>query len=252
VTSASRFRNNVGSYGFLDDPAGRAVRGSRIVTLLREFHRTDLDTLCMLDVGCSAGLMTREVARQMSFAVGVDPDPSAIRYATDRLSKSGQLSFACCAGEALPFADETFDIVLCNHVYEHAQDPHAMMREIARVLRHGGVCWFAAGHAFQLIEPHYRLPLLSLLPRPIASWIVRVARRGDEYDIRFLPPWRMQELFAPFQHSVCLTSEILRAPDRYGLQQSVLQNTAIRAAVRVAAPLLAWVAPTQHWLLTRK
>lgn len=39
---------------------------------------------------------------------------------------------------AIPFADNTFDIVLCNHVLEHVRDDIRAMREIHRVLKQGG------------------------------------------------------------------------------------------------------------------
>ncbi|MEO5603389.1 MAG: class I SAM-dependent methyltransferase [Cyclobacteriaceae bacterium] len=38
----------------------------------------------------------------------------------------------------IPFQDNTFDVVLCNHVLEHVQDDIQAMREIARVLKPGG------------------------------------------------------------------------------------------------------------------
>lgn len=38
----------------------------------------------------------------------------------------------------IPFRDETFDVVLCNHVLEHVLDDHAAMRELHRVLVPGG------------------------------------------------------------------------------------------------------------------
>lgn len=42
-------------------------------------------------------------------------------------------------GEALPFADQTFDLIVCIQVLEHVNDPHQVIREISRVLCPGGV-----------------------------------------------------------------------------------------------------------------
>jgi SAM-dependent methyltransferase len=39
---------------------------------------------------------------------------------------------------AIPFADHSFDLVLCNHVLEHVDDDRAAIREIFRVLKPGG------------------------------------------------------------------------------------------------------------------
>ncbi len=38
----------------------------------------------------------------------------------------------------LPFEDNSFDVVFCNHVLEHIEDDHQAMRELYRVLRTGG------------------------------------------------------------------------------------------------------------------
>ena len=40
--------------------------------------------------------------------------------------------------QRMPFTDNTFDVVLCNHVLEHVGDDIASMKEIARVLKPGG------------------------------------------------------------------------------------------------------------------
>jgi SAM-dependent methyltransferase len=61
--------------------------------------------------------------------VRVDLDPSADRRTVDVQASVTQL----------PFADASFDLVICYHVLEHVPDDGAGMRELARVLRHGGV-----------------------------------------------------------------------------------------------------------------
>jgi len=38
----------------------------------------------------------------------------------------------------LPFEDESFDVVLCNHVLEHIPDDHKAMQELYRVMKSGG------------------------------------------------------------------------------------------------------------------
>src|SRR5947208_1816238 len=45
-------------------------------------------------------------------------------------------------GGELPFANETFDLVLSDWVVEHVADPHQFLSEIRRVLRTGGAFFF--------------------------------------------------------------------------------------------------------------
>jgi SAM-dependent methyltransferase len=40
--------------------------------------------------------------------------------------------------QAIPFPDESFDVIFCNHVLEHVADDRAAMREMWRVMRPGG------------------------------------------------------------------------------------------------------------------
>jgi SAM-dependent methyltransferase len=45
-------------------------------------------------------------------------------------------------GEHLPFDDESFDVVLCDNVVDHAENPRQIVEEIARVLAPGGLLYF--------------------------------------------------------------------------------------------------------------
>ncbi|MGV3658030.1 MAG: class I SAM-dependent methyltransferase [Chitinophagaceae bacterium] len=65
----------------------------------------------------------------------------------------------------LPFPDNHFDLVICNHVLEHVPEDRAAMKEIARVLKKGGqaIMQVPISHAldatyedFSITEPHER------------------------------------------------------------------------------------------------
>ena len=81
-------------------------------------------------------------------------DIATSRYVTDRVRKIGpalyvrlDLDPAADGREidvqasmtALPFAEGSFDLIVCSHVLEHVPDDEAAMRELARVLRPGGL-----------------------------------------------------------------------------------------------------------------
>lgn len=87
----------------------------------------------------------------------------------------------------IPFASESLDFVMLNHLYEHVPDTGELFRETYRVLRPGGRAYVTAGSRFAIVEPHYRLPFLSWLPKGSAGAYLRITRRGRSYDdIRFL------------------------------------------------------------------
>ena len=87
----------------------------------------------------------------------------------------------------MPFASESLDFALLNHLYEHVPDAGQLFRETYRVLKPGGRAYVTAGSRLAIMEPHYRLPFLSWLPAGAAGAYLRMTRRGQSYDdVRFL------------------------------------------------------------------
>lgn len=90
----------------------------------------------ILDAGCgTGGLIRRLEQRHPAWQwTGIDLEPVACAFAAGRCSAEivqGSLL-------ALPFADASFDAVVCADVLYHLDDDHAAIREIFRVLRPGG------------------------------------------------------------------------------------------------------------------
>jgi ubiquinone/menaquinone biosynthesis C-methylase UbiE len=85
------------------------------------------------------------------------------------------------AGEHLPFADQTFDLAICWDVVEHVQDPEMLLAELSRVVRPGGRVLITVINRYAYKDPHYHLPFLNWIPRPIAEAIIeqRGRSKGD-------------------------------------------------------------------------
>lgn len=85
----------------------------------------------VLEVGCGEGGQLRKVADQAPLAslYGFDlpSDDLAARW------EGLDAAMVCGSAEALPFPDDSFDLVLALEVLEHVPDPSAVVREIARV-----------------------------------------------------------------------------------------------------------------------
>jgi SAM-dependent methyltransferase len=233
------------------DPTNRRLRGRRIVEALRQLGGLDLGNAAVIDIGCASGLITDEIANQVDFIVGIDVNNDAVRIASSGSNGPSTTAFLIGDGSSLPFADATFDAAVCNHVYEHVPDPYALMAEIRRVLRPEGICYFAAGHTLQVIEPHHRVPFLSWLPRSVADRWIRLTGRGLRYEERFLPPWRLRTLFTGFRSATLISPVMLRDPRRYGLPRIARLPSAVRVAIGLMSTPLALAAPTWIWLLRR-
>ncbi len=193
-------------------------------------------------------MITEEIAASAASVIGVDVDLESLEYARRR---EGRAWFVTTSAEYLPFADSTFDAAVCNHVYEHVENPARLVAEVHRVLRRGGVCYFAAGHTLQLVEPHYRLPFLSWLPRGAASAWVRAAGRGSSYDEQFVAPWRLRGLFRPFEQVEFISPAMLRAPERFGFPQLARLPAILRRVVDLSSGVAARVAPTWIYMLRK-
>jgi SAM-dependent methyltransferase len=86
----------------------------------------------ILDVGCGTGA-NLEMLAQFGDAEGVDVSDDALEFCRIKGLKT-QKGLA----EQLPYADETFDLVTALDVVEHLDDDLAGLRDMFRVLKHGG------------------------------------------------------------------------------------------------------------------
>jgi SAM-dependent methyltransferase len=73
-------------------------------------------------------------------AIGVDP--LANEYAKLFPAWQSRAKTIAAYGEALPFEDGAFDVVLSDNVVDHAESPARIVRELARVLAPGGILYF--------------------------------------------------------------------------------------------------------------
>jgi len=143
----------------------------------------------VLEIGTGAGVISAELAR----AAGPDGAVTSIDTMDTRLDPTGY-TFTPTAGVRLPFDDGSFDVVVSNHVIEHVGgrgDQQTHVTEIARVLRPGGLAYLATPTRWSIVEPHFKVPFVSWLPRPWRSRYIRLVRAGKVYDV---DPYGRREL----------------------------------------------------------
>jgi SAM-dependent methyltransferase len=100
----------------------------------------------VLDVGCGTGRHLLELSRYPADLIGLDmarQDLRIMRYLFTLTAKErpieAEVSMVVGVGERLPFRDELFDDVICTETLEHVPDDRAVVVELLRVLRPGGV-----------------------------------------------------------------------------------------------------------------
>jgi len=131
------------------------------------------------DLGSGTGLLKRELEKLSGRSI--------IGFELDRRVVIERGRTCVADGTRLPTSDACFDFLIVNHLYEHVADPRRLFSEVSRVLKPGGSAYVSAGSRWAFLEPHYRLPFLSWLPRGLADRYVRWTGRARSYrGIRFL------------------------------------------------------------------
>lgn len=91
-----------------------------------------------LDVGCGPGALSAALLERLGAASVSAVEPSAPFVEACRARLPG-VDVVAGRAEDLPFADDSFDVALSQLVVNFMDDPAAGMREMARVVRRGGI-----------------------------------------------------------------------------------------------------------------
>ncbi len=229
------------------DRDGRALKAATMVAVLEDYFNVPLKDLGVLDIGASTGIIASHLAEHFHSVLGIDIDKEAIDAARMAFQKDN-LVFREGDALATNLSNESVDVVICSQIYEHVPNAFAMMDEIFRVLRPGGVCYFAASNRLMWNEPHYRLPLLSALPRSLAHLYVRMAGKASHYHELHFSYWGLRKLIKRFD-LVDYTVRMIEQPDRYGVAYMIPPGSRKQFMARVVAKLAFWLVPGYIWLL---
>lgn len=193
-------------------------KGPKIAKMLAvlaaaEIIKDDIKLPLALDIGCSAGFFTRSLSPYFTQVIGVDIDSHALPIAQENTMQDN-VSFMFGDSQRLPLGDQSVDLVICNHVYEHVPSAEVLFEEIYRVLKPNAVCYLGAASRLTLIEPHYHLPFLSWLPKPLAHRYMRLAGKGQYYYECLRTLYGINRLVKSFRIED-FTLKVIEDPDRY-------------------------------------
>lgn len=184
----------------------RKLKGLKIERLLQLSNTSHI--LRLLEIGTGSGGISNYFGRHDSQNFIVD----SVDVNDVRIAKEGY-QFHLVEDTSLPFSDNTFDIVISNHVIEHVGDTAAQLqhlREIHRVLKLDGVGYLALPNRWMIIEPHYKLPFLSWLPHSLRTPYLRLSKRGTFYDCEPLEMGELEQMLCQAKlHGENLCAEAL-------------------------------------------
>jgi len=242
-------------FGFSDkgtemfNVAGRQRKAVTMVSVLSDYICKPIDTLSVLNVGGSAGIIDEYLSRYFCQVTGIDIDEKAIIFAKNKFQKEGLL-FEIGDGMNMKYESNSFDVVVCSQVYEHVPDAKKLMSEIYRVLKPGGIVYFAAGNRIMLNEPHYNLPFLSLIPRYFAHMYVKASGKGKFYYEKHLTYWGLMRLVNKFK-VIDYSPLILSDPEKYNIEYMVKPGSKKQKIAAFLTKYMIWLVPGYIWLLEK-
>jgi len=152
----------------------------------------------LLEIGCSSGYLTRRFLGKAERVYGLDMNTSALSHAKRR---HPNVPFVCASAEHLPFAKDSFDVIVMFEVIEHTRSDRAALAEVRRVLRVGGTLILSTPHAglFAFLDPfNLRKAIQRRLPTAyrLAERLVRFEGGQFTDNMEWHRHYRLEELTA--------------------------------------------------------
>src|SRR5258708_29157835 len=125
--------------------------------------------MIVLDLGAGAGIIPEMNFRgKVKKMYGLDPD--------ERVMSNQFLDAAACStGEEMSFEDEMFDVIICQNVMEHIENPLVMLTQVKRVLKKGGLFFVKTPN-----RNHYITLAARATPHGFHQWYNKLRGRDEE------------------------------------------------------------------------
>jgi SAM-dependent methyltransferase len=197
----------------------------------------------LLDVGAGAGRHAFEGLRRGASVVAVDVDDASLKD----VAASGVTSVLGSA-LSLPFDDGAFDRVIAAEVMEHIDDDRGALRELARVLRPGGVLavtvprWFPELVNWALSDEYHAPFVAGGHVRIYRESALRARLAGAGFDV--VDRHHAHGLHSPYWWLRCLVGvgrddhPLVRSYHSLLVREMVSPSVPLRVAERVLQPVI--------------
>ncbi|EOY8494817.1 malonyl-ACP O-methyltransferase BioC [Providencia stuartii] len=175
--------------------------GHQLLDLLAS-ARVNLPAKKVIDVGCGTGFFSQIIKAQGAEVTALDLSSGMLEVARQ---KNAAEQYICADMEALPFADQTFNVVFSNLAIQWCSDLSLALTELHRVTKNGGVIVFttlAKGSLSELSQAWARLD-------------------GYSHVNEFLSFEQITASCQPWQHQLLLQTDTLHFPDLARLLNSL-------------------------------
>jgi len=170
-----------------------------------EEYVSQLSPARALDLGCGGGHVAYRLARHAGRVIACDLSADMVGAVLETAADKGlpNIEGQVASAADLPFADNTFDCVICRFSAHHWRDFMGGLTETRRVLRQGGIALFidVAAPENALADTH--LQAIELLRDPshvrdyrLSEWSSALAFAG--FELKSLRSWKLRMDFEPW------------------------------------------------------
>ncbi|MFU8946975.1 class I SAM-dependent methyltransferase [Mycetocola zhadangensis] len=216
----------------------------------------------VLDVGSGPGTITLDIAERITpgSVIGMDASADVCIAASTLARDSGVMNVDFVVGDAyaLDYPDDSFDIVHAHQVLQHVGNPVAVLREMRRVVKPGGIV-AARDVIYGAASWYPLLPGLDTWMR-VYQELAR-SNAGEPNAGRSLKAWAMEAGFTDIESSAsiwCFSTDADR--DWWGsawaeravgssfAEQSIETGAATQAELQeISSAWAEWVADDRGW-----
>jgi len=187
----------------------REMKAKKIEAVLGNFLKEEkIAGKKILDLGCGSGHIAEYFSHANEVVAADVVDQIAV-------AKRDSFAFEKIDGTSLSFKDNSFDIVIYNHIICCVRNQNEQLKEIYRVLKKGGICYFATVNRYFPVDGVTRLPVLHYLPNRLFRSIYKRLLKTDE-DLYLFGYHKAIKLIrrAGFSYQD-YTAEIIKNPANY-------------------------------------
>lgn len=174
---------------------GRNEKADAIFSTLISIFGNGIKDLDWLDIGCGSGGIAAQISTKVRAIEGIDPESWPQWEDLKEEQENLTLRQGYFDQESLPVPENSFDIIICNQVYEHVRNPKQLILNICKALKPGGVCYFAGPNFLWPIEPHVFWPFVHWLPRKFSQKLISVFNKSAKLDANSKNLWQLKKYF---------------------------------------------------------
>ena len=209
----------------------------------------------VLDIATGTGAVALPAAQAIAptgRVQAIDLAENMLDIAAANLKRAGidNVDFHAMDATRLDFKSRYFDAITCSFGIFFLPDMLAALKEWVRVLKPGGLCYFAAENRIRAWDGHYNLPLVTMLPKPVADLCVRVTGRGQRRYETHRTVWGLRRLTRNFE-IIDYTRAVVRDPERFEATEMVWPGSPKQRIARAVLAAAYWAFPTYLWILRK-